>query len=255
MCYNARYLLEKALKRAIFYGVSEDIDRFKRALKKFNELYQASGFAHPEVIIYKNDAPYEPELAHWGLIPHWVKTEKDAMSIWNKTINARSETLFEKPAFRDAAKHKRCLIPVAGFFEHHHFKGKAYPFYIRHINEEPLTLAGIWSEWTNKSTGEIVKTCSVITTKANPLMAKIHNNPKLPEPRMPVILNEKTEDAWLSSSDIKSLQELLTPSPDNQLHAHPVQKLSGKAALGNVPESSDTVEYPELEELLTFLNK
>lgn len=256
MCYNARYLLEKALKRAIFYGVTEDIERFKRALKKFNELYQVSGFSHPEVIIYKNDQPHEPSLAQWGLIPHWIKTEKEAKTIWNKTINARGESIFEKPAFKDSATHKRCLIPVAGFFEHHHFKGKAYPFYISRIDEEPLTLAGLWSEWTDNETGEIIRTCSVITTKANPLMAKIHNNPKLSEARMPVILPEELENEWLkpiqSSSDIKQLQELLRPFPEEKLKAHTVQKLSGKNALGNVPESSDELAYEALNNSLSL---
>lgn len=251
MCYNARYLLEKALKRATFYGVTEDVERFKRALKKFNELYQVSGFAHPEIIIYKNDQPYTPTLAHWGLIPHWVKTEKDAKNTWNKSINARSETIFEKPMFRDSAKHKRCLIPVAGFYEHHHHKGKAYPFYVSRKDKEPLSLAGLWSEWADKETGEIVQTCSIITTKANPLLTKIHNNPKLAEPRMPAILPQELENEWLkpinSKNEEKDLKELLLPFPEEELKAHTVRRLTGKESLGNVPESSDEFEYEELK--------
>jgi len=197
MCYNLKFLLEQALKRANYYQEETDIEYIRKELEQFEELYQVSGFSHPEIIIYTNETPYHPELFIWGLIPHWVKNENDAKSIWNKTLNARGETIFEKPSFRDAAKHKRCLIPVTGFYEHHYYKGKAYPFYISNKEDKPLTLAGLWSEWTNKETGEIVKSCSIVTTKANPMMVKIHNNPKLAESRMPVILPEAFEDEWL----------------------------------------------------------
>lgn len=250
MCYNAKYLLEKALKRAKYWNQYRDIEYFRKKLKEYEEQFQVSGYSHPKVIIYTNEKPHEPSLSVWGLIPHWVKNEKDAKSIWNKTINARGETIFEKPSFRDAARNKRCLIPVAGFYEHHHYKGKAYPFYISHKKDKPLNLAGLWSEWTNNETGEIVNTCSIVTTKANPMMTRIHNNPKLKEPRMPVILPEGFEDDWLipgkEVSDIKSLQQLLIPFPDSELSSHSVRKLSGKDSPGNVPEASEEFVYEEL---------
>jgi len=137
---------------------------------------------------------------------------------------------------------------VAGFYEYHHYKNKAYPFYISKKDDEPLMLAGLWSEWLNHTTGERVNSCSIVTTRANPLMAKIHNNPKLKEPRMPLILSTTIEDKWLNYSDRKDLEDLLIPFPDNELKAHTVQKLSGKESLGNVPKASEYYAYKELSE-------
>ena len=247
MCYNAKYLLEKALKRAVYWNKQRDIDFYRKRLREYEEQFQISGFAHPKVVIYTNEQPYEPLLSRWGLIPHWTKSEQDAQVIQNKTINARGETIFEKPAFRDSAKHKRCIIPVAGFYEHHHYKGKKYPFFITRKDDEPVNLAGLWSEWTNKETGEITNSFSIITTKANQMMSRIHNNPKLSESRMPVILPDGVEDEWLKSIDRKELQKLVKPFSDQKLKAHTVRKLSGKDSPGNLPEASNEYVYDELE--------
>lgn len=251
MCYTIEQRLEAALKRAQYWNDERNIKRIKEILKKFENQYNASGFAHPKIVAYSNDKPYEPDLFIWGLIPHWVKSEKDAKKIWNNTINARAETIFEKPSFRDAARHNRCIIPVNGFYEHHHYKGKKYPFHIKHKSDELLNLAGIWSEWDNKETGEIIKSCSIVTTKANPIMAKIHNNPKLPEPRMPVILSEGNEEEWLkpihNQHDIKKMKNLLKPFNEKQLHVYTVRKLSGKDSPGNIPEATEEYIYDELD--------
>ena len=118
MCFNARYRLEIAMRRAKMYS-PKDVTHWENELKQYDEGFQISGFAHPKVIIYTNDKPYEPKLSTWGLIPSWAK---DAYSIWNKTLNARGETIFEKPSFKKSAEEKRCLIPVEGFYEYHHFK-------------------------------------------------------------------------------------------------------------------------------------
>jgi len=247
MCYSIEQRLQAAMKRARYWNDQRNIDRISELLKNFEDKYHASGFAHPQIIAYTNEQPTEPTLLTWGLVPQWIKKEQDAKSIWNKTINARSETIFEKPSFRDAAKNNRCIIPVNGFYEHHHFKGKKYPFYIHKIDDEPLNIAGIWSEWPNQETGEIVQSCSIVTTQANAMMAKIHNNPKLPEPRMPVILPKAREEEWLKSNDKKSLQQLLHPLAEKELKAHTVRKLSGKDSVGNTPEASEVYIYSELE--------
>ncbi len=247
MCYNAKYLLEKALKRAIYWNQQRDVDYYREKLREYEEQYQVSGFAHPKVIIYTNEQPYEPLLSSWGLIPHWTKSEKDALVIRNNTINARGETIFEKPSFRDAAKEKRCIIPVAGFYEHHHYKGQKYPFYITRKDDEPLNLAGLWSDWANKETGEIICSFSIVTTQANRLMSKIHNNPKLPEARMPLILADGAEDEWLKPINKNDLQSLLKPFSEQELKAHTVRKLSGKDSPGNTPEASEEYVYEELK--------
>ncbi|MBK3515833.1 SOS response-associated peptidase [Carboxylicivirga marina] len=229
MCYTAKYLIEKALKRAKHYGVSEDIVRYTEELKRFKDHERVSGFTHPEIIIYTNQAPYHPILSHWGLIPHWAKNEFQAKNIWNKTLNARGETIFEKPAFKNSAKEKRCLIPVAGFYEFHHTNKKTIPYYVKSNDEQPLMLAGLWSEWTNIDTGELMNTCSIVTTSANQLMKKIHNNPKLNESRMPVILDQSEEDEWLMARSKDNLQHLIKPYPDKLISAKPYVDNSKKA--------------------------
>ena len=245
MCFNARFRLHVALKRAIRINSEEDIEYWKNSLKQYDELFQVSGFTHPEIIIYTNDEPHKPRLSVWGLIPHWAK---EAESIWNKTLNARAETIFEKPSFMKSAEEKRCLIPAEGFYEHHYFRGKTYPFYISHLENKPLTFAGLWNEWTNLETGEIISTCSIVTTKANSLMAKIHNKPKLSgDQRMPAILPEELENEWLRPLSKNELQDLLRPFPDSELMAHTVRRLTGKDSPGNVPEANMEYEYEELE--------
>ncbi|MCG8582998.1 MAG: SOS response-associated peptidase [Bacteroidales bacterium] len=219
MCYTAKYLIEKALKRARHYGVKEDIIRYEQELKNFKDFEKVSGFTHPEIIIYTNEEPYHPILSHWGLIPHWAKDIKQAHNIWNKTLNARAESLFEKPSFRDSATHKRCLIPVAGFYEFHHLNQTTIPFYISSHDDEPLMLAGLWSEWLNPDTEEKLNTCSIVTTTANELMAKIHNNPRLKEARMPLILGEEKQEDWLQSTNKENIKSLISPYPEEKIKA------------------------------------
>lgn len=251
MCFNARYGIKAALKRAMHEGRNEDAAYWMALLEKYDatfameNLYQVSAFTHPKVIIYDNINPYTPKSSIWGLVPDWAKTPE---SIWNSTVNARGESIFEKSSFRKSAETKRCLIPVEGFYDFHHFRGKNYPFYITHKQGEVLYFAGLWNEWTNKETGEILNTFSIVTTRANPLMAKIHNQPKFSnDPRMPVILTEDIRDLWLKPLSKKEIQELAVfEFPDSLLDAWTVKKLSGKDSPGNVPNANEKFEYKEL---------
>lgn len=251
MCFNARYLISVALKRAAHYGKVEDIEYWRDKLKRYDEFYklddlfQISGFAHPKVIVYTNRNPFEPVLSTWGLVPEWAKEPE---KIWNSTLNARGETIFEKASFKKYAEKQHCLIPVEGFYDHHDFKGKKYPFYITSIDKEPMYLAGIWNEWVNKSTGEILNTFTILTTRANLLMAKIHNKPNVSNnPRMPVILPEGMREEWLKPLSKNKIQELATfVYPDSKLDAWTVPKLSGKNSPGNVSEANKKVEYEDL---------
>lgn len=249
MCYNIEIHLENTLKRARHYGDEDWIQKIEEALKPFKlkNYYQVSGFSHPEILIYTNKKPFKPTVAKWGLIPHWVKDLDTA--IRNKTINARGESIFEKPSFKNSARTKRCLIYVNGFYEHHYFNGKTYPYYVYNANNEPFILGGLWDEWVNKNTGEVYRTCSIITTVANKLMSRIHNNPKLPESRMPFILKEEDQQYWLNVDNRlieDELSELIRPSEDENMQAHTVQKLSGKQSLGNVAEAKKEYFYQEL---------
>ena len=212
-------------------------------------IYHASGFSHPELLIYTDESPDFPIVATWGLVPHWVKDDETAKKQWNNTLNARGETIFEKPSFRYAAEHSRCIIYIDGFYEHHHHNKKTYPYYIYRKDNEPIALAGLWTTW-NKENGGREHTFSIVTTEGNPLMAKIHNNPKLKGPRMPFILNEADEDAWLKPFeeplDKDLLKHMIKPLPEDLLTSHTVGKLRGKDYIGNVKEISNEVFYPEL---------
>lgn len=253
MCYDIKASLEAQLKRARHYGNEKAIEEIIEKLAPYADLpsFHVSGFSHPRLFIYPDKTPFEPQLAYWGLIPPWIKDRAQVKKYWNNTLNARGETIFEKPSFRDAAKKRRCLLSVDGFFEHHHYRGKTYPFYVYNMDRSPINLAALWSEWLDKSTGELVHTFTIVTTKANALMKKIHNNPKLKEARMPVILNEESAQKWLkpveSQEDIAALKNLILPYSENKLRAHTVQKLRGKEYPGNKKSITEKVSYEELD--------
>jgi putative SOS response-associated peptidase YedK len=143
-------------------------------------------------------------MLHWGLIPFWAKDEKIAFS----TINARVETASNKPAFREAFKHRRCLIPASGFFEWKAVKGGKQPYCIRGKDGELIALAGLWEHWEDKQSGEVVESCTILVTDANETVRTIHD-------RMPVILDPEDYGTWLDPSinDPVALNPLLRPWP------------------------------------------
>jgi putative SOS response-associated peptidase YedK len=149
-----------------------------------------SGFAHPKTPVITNLNLEEIHLYHWGLIPSWAADE----SIAKNTLNARVETIREKPSFKNYIPN-RCLILIDGFYEWEWLdaKGKEKQKYLITMPQnEPYALAGIWSEWTNKQTGEIKPTYTILTMEANELMSKIHNTKK----RMPLVVANEKE--WLA---------------------------------------------------------
>ncbi|MBT8322749.1 MAG: SOS response-associated peptidase [Eudoraea sp.] len=253
MCYDIKASLEAQLKRAIRFGDEEAVRQIEEQLVPYTDLplYHASGFQHPRLLIYTDRSPEVPEVSVWGLVPHWVKDEAQLKKLWNNTLNARGETIFEKPSFRWAAMHNRCIIYVDGFYEHHHFKGKTYPFYLHRKDRQPLAFAGLWSEWTDPESGEVKNTFSIVTTTGNELLAKVHNNPKIKGPRMPLILPEELTDKWLEpvddELDMQAIQELIQSYPADVLEAYTVHRLRGKEYPGNIPEINDPVTYSELE--------
>jgi len=251
MCYDIKASLEAQLKRAKIKGNIGAIEEIEERLAPLTDLplYHVSGFKHPEMLIYIDEQPEFPVVATWGLIPHWVKDEEQQKQIWNNTLNARGETIFDKPSFRYAAENNRCIIYVDGFYEHHHYNNRTYPFFIQRKNELPMALAGLWSEWHNPSGGRF-NSFTIVTTEGNSLMAKIHNNPKLKGPRMPLILPDEIEDEWLQplndELDRQSITDLILSYPEEELKAHPVSRLRGKDYLGNVETISDEVKYDDL---------
>ena len=177
---------------------------------RFNAKISDISLFQPSVDINAFTFPLNPIIAdtdkstvnfyRWGLIPKWAKDE----SIREYTLNARIETINEKPSFRDSLN-KRCLIIADGFYEWQWLdtKGKKKQKYLITLpNHSLFAFAGIWSEWVDKNTGEIVKSYSIVTTQANDLMAEIHNHKK----RMPIILNSENETDWLKGNDIKNFK-------------------------------------------------
>ncbi len=255
MCYDKSYLTKKQEKYAKRYGDGPDEVKFvQEQLFKLNmgPVFHASGFTHPNVPVMI-DHTKTIHLFSWGLIPYWVKSPKEAVEISNRTINARAETMFEKPAFREPARNRRCLILIDGFFEHHHKNKKVFPYYVQLKDGSPITLAGLWDEWKDEMSGIVRRTYTVVTTQANPLMTRIHNNPKLEAgPRMPLILPKEREQNWLNpiheKADQDLIESLVQPYDEKELEAFTVRRLRGKEAIGNKPEAVQSFRYSELEE-------
>lgn len=160
------------------------------------EEINAFNFQKTSVILDEN--PGEIDLFHWGLIPFWAKDE----GIRKMTLNAKIETLNEKPAFRNSVRN-RCLVLANGYFEWQWLDAKGMnkqKYYIEAPAQEVFAFAGIYSVWRNPHTGESLPSYSIVTTEANELMGKIHNNKK----RMPVILKKEDQNAWLSNREVSS---------------------------------------------------
>ncbi|MCB8940821.1 MAG: SOS response-associated peptidase [Ardenticatenaceae bacterium] len=149
---------------------------------------------------------------HWGLIPSWSKDP----TIGSRMINARSETVTEKPSFRTAFKRRRCLIPADGFYEWQKLGSGKQPMFIRPAGEErPFALAGLWELWSDPDGGTL-QSCTILTTSPNELMAPIHN-------RMPVIIEPEDFDLWLNPEpDPEQGLHLLRPYPAEKMAAYPV---------------------------------
>lgn len=148
----------------------------------------------------------------WGLVPSWAND----LSIGQKLLNARSETVGEKPAFRDAVRKRRCLIPADGFYEWKTLNKKKLPYHIHRPDRAPFAFAGIWEHWEAPD-GKPVETCTILTTDANESLKALHD-------RMPVILTRENYARWLDpeTRDAKKLEDLFAPLPEAALTMNPV---------------------------------
>ena len=166
----------------------------------------------PIPIVRLMDGKRHFALVRWGLLPSWVKDPKT----FTLLINARGETVAEKPAFRAAMKRRRCLIPADGFYEWKAVGGRKQPFFVRAKAGGPLAFAGLWETWTGPN-GEELETAAIVTTKANRTLAPIHD-------RMPVIVPPEAFDLWLDCAkvDATTASALIAPAPENLLEAFPV---------------------------------
>ena len=168
----------------------------------------------PTLLNEPSVGPRSIEMLHWGLVPHWSKTR----DVGQKMINARAETLTSKPSFRDAFRKRRCLVLADGFYEWRANGSTKTPMRITLKSGEPFAFAGLWESWQDSSTGERLRTFTIITTEPNDLMATIHN-------RMPVILLPGDEDRWLdNNARPEDWEALLRPYPTDRMTAYPVSR-------------------------------
>lgn len=158
-------------------------------------------------------------LLQWGLIPSWVKDRSKMRPL----INARCDTVLEKPSFRQAIKSRRCLIPMSGFYEWREEVTGKQPYFFKKNNEALLAVAALWETWQQDDV--VFHTCCLITTDANALVGPVHN-------RMPLLLDERAQELWLDNSTFDELQlkELMRPYPGEDLIGYPVTNLVNKSA-------------------------
>lgn len=227
-------------------SVSKDI---KQLEKKFNakaskgnnfiSIFSVNAFGFNKLPIITNATQNVIDFFHWGLVPSWVTNEKKANDIRSYNINAVSETLHKKPSFRGSYKNKRCLVLVDGFYEYHKINSAKIPYYIKFQNHEAFALAGLWDIWTNSESNNVYKSFTIVTTKANSLLEKVHNSKK----RMPVILNSENQNIWLNSDNETLLNNCFIPFEDSKLIAYEVSNKLSKLGLNT---TNSFIQQPTL---------
>jgi len=194
----------------------------KRLAKEFKveEVPQVEArynIAPTQEILAVRESPDGREMTFfkWGLVPSWAKD----VSMGARLINARSETIEEKPSFRDAFKKRRCIIPADGFYEWQRNGGKKQPFFFRMRDEHPFGFAGLWERWEGEG-GQAINSCTILTTEANEVLRPVHD-------RMPVILHPGDYPLWLNGDERERvlLGELLRPYPAEEMIGYPVSML------------------------------
>ena len=211
------------------YSLIADLGEFARRFKfdgnwlKFESAYNVA--PTQDVLTVVGGDARRGGFMRWGLIPLWAKSA----SIGNRMINAKVETVAEKPAFRNALRRRRCLVPADGFYEWQRTGGPKRPMRIVMRSGEPFAFAGLWAVWEDPD-GNRIPSCAVITTTANDLLRPIHD-------RMPVILPRDMEEFWLDASvdDPIALGSVLRPYADEAIEAYEVSTLVNSAA-NNRPE-------------------
>lgn len=199
----------------LFSPYEKLIEEFNVEMAFSEELYMESyniAPSHQIVAIINDGKMNRMGYLKWGFLPSWAKDEKMA----SKMINARSETVDEKPSFKKSFFERRCIIPMDSFYEWKREGSSKTPMRIKMKDDSLFAVAGLWNTWQSQ-TGEKVHTCTILTTESNEFMTPIHN-------RMPVILNKEHQKLWLNPcmEDKEELKSLLVPCPSDWLTAYPV---------------------------------
>lgn len=234
MCRNARIPSMQTLKE--YLG-----DLFQH-IPTYQPCDNANSFDHPEVPIMP--AYGEVDLAIWGLVPEWVK-EGDldkAKDMMDSNRNAVSETVFERASYKHSIRQRRCIMFIEAIHEWQQVGKKKVPYIVTMKGEgEIIPAAGIWSNWLDTRAGQIVKTCSMLTTAANPLMSEIHNSKQ----RQPLILDRGDWEGWLTKGLPDSeIQNYFRVFPDTNMKAEKVEEPKKNPGAGN--DKPDLFGNPEL---------
>jgi len=195
------------------FAVVDELIEERFGVRVRTAIYKARYNCAPgqDLAVISNNNPAELSFYHWGLIPFWAREK----SIGYKLINARSETITEKPSYKNAFRSRRCLVLADSFFEWKKDREKD-PYRILMKDEKPFSMAGIWDRWTS-SDGEIIHSFSILTTSSNKLMSDIHD-------RMPVILDLADEQHWLSHLSDPELIGFLKPYPAEKMKIYKISK-------------------------------
>jgi putative SOS response-associated peptidase YedK len=174
----------------------------------------------PIAIVRMVDGRRQFALVRWGLLPSWVQDPKN----FSLLINARGESVMDKPAFKAAMKYRRCLVPANGFYDWKASATRRQPYYVRAKSRQPLAFAGLWETWTGPN-GEELETAAIVTTRANRALADIHD-------RMPVIVPPDAFDLWLNCNavDAETAGTLIAPAPEDLLEAYEVSSAVNRTA-------------------------
>jgi putative SOS response-associated peptidase YedK len=164
------------------------------------------------------------QLAEWGLVPTWAKEVNEIKKIRTGTINARAETVFEKPSFKNVIHIQRCLVLCDGFIEYQHVGNQKQAYYVQLKSEQLFAIAGIYTNWLDTKNNTTKTTFSMLTVPANELMSIIHNSKK----RMPLILPLQQEKDWLGSLSDTAITTFFKPFPTEHMKAHPIDNIIGK---------------------------
>jgi putative SOS response-associated peptidase YedK len=225
MCGRYRLSRRKQVVEEYFESTSDEED--------WNPRYNIAP-TQPVATIRQAGASRVLSAMRWGLVPSWASD----ISIGSRLINGRSETVLEKPAFRDGFRTRRCLIPADGFYEWKKTGKERLPFHFAMKDNSLFAFAGIWDRWKSPA-GQELESCSILTTTPNELLDGVHD-------RMPVILPQRLYQTWLTApaSEAQRLAELLVPFDARLMHLHPVSPLVNKPE-NEGPECA--MEVPSLE--------
>lgn len=251
MCFTVAILRKGVLMTTEqYYNSLPVIGEKKREipeLPEFSDYHLISGYAHPSLPVLTKKGI---EMCEWGLIPNWIRDVEGAENIRTKTLNAKAETIFEKPSFSQNISSNRCILPVTGLYEWREFHGNKYPYYIQPQESSGFLLGSVFDVWLDQSTGKTRNTFSIVTTVANPLMETIHNLKK----RMPFILSNADAQIWLfHDTTSNQLKDLMKPFDEHRMKAHTINRIAGNSQINrNYPEINMKVEYPELNQQILF---